>query len=170
MPRGWVWLWVAAAVVVGQVLGILLTVVSVIRPLSAQRARQEAPSAFLQGFSPRPMIELAGAVTVESFTEEIDREPRGNRPWGRTFTATVRLGPAQESLFASQVQDRFLMALYASGAHVGSSGSVSTGSIGPARREHRYIQYDRGGKTGAVHLWTIGHGDGVLVLISLHER
>jgi hypothetical protein len=54
MPRGWAWLWVATAVVVGLVLGILLTVVSVIRPLAAQRARQEAPSAFLRASRPGP--------------------------------------------------------------------------------------------------------------------
>jgi hypothetical protein len=170
MPRGWTWLGLAGATLVGMVLGILLTIVSVILPQADQMARQRTPSPFVMGFSPRTLIEQASPAKVGSIDEVLDREQPGNRPWGRTFETTLGLGPIQQDLFVSRLNNQIATTLRNSGVNSWSSGSRST--VGPRseRSSHHSFQYDRGGRAGAIHVWTVGDDDEVLVLISLHER
>jgi hypothetical protein len=170
MPRGWTWLGIAAATLVGMVLGILLTIVSVILPQADQMGRQRVPSRFVMGFSPRTLIEQVSPVKVGRIDEVLDREQPGFQPWGRTFETTLSLSPMQQDLFVSQLNNQIASALRNSGVNSWSSGSRST--VGPRsdRSSHHSLQYDRGGRAGAIHVWTVAGDGDVLVLISLHER
>jgi hypothetical protein len=95
-------------------------------------------------------------VKVESFTEETDREQRDNRPWGPDVHGDGAIEPGAGEPLRLPVAEPALDGDHHERRNVWSSGSLSTGSIGPSWRDHRYFHYDRGGKAGSVHVWTIG--------------
>ncbi|HEX8202133.1 MAG TPA: hypothetical protein VF590_16780 [Isosphaeraceae bacterium] len=170
MPRGWTRLWIAGATVLGSVLGIVLTIISVVLPEAGRLAQERAPSPFVAGFSPQAWIERVSPVSVGPVDEVLDQEQPDGPPWGRTFETTLRLGPPQQDLLISQLETLIAAELRSTGVNSWSSRFSLTPGPGPLRRHHRSFQYRRDQRAGAVFIQTVGGAEDLIVLISIHER
>jgi hypothetical protein len=162
-----------AILVLGLLLGVVLTFTTVIGPRSAELQRQRSSSTFLKSFSLIPLLEQTEpryAWRVESRLLEAPYRISGQDPFvgGKFEFATAQVPFAEQDQFLANLQPRLVASVMAP-AYINSNQSNQE-TTADKRKRSESLGYTAGDRMGVIHMEARGKGDDLTIVVVVQER
>jgi hypothetical protein len=164
---------------VGTVFGVVLAIVSIILPWKVLQRRVEQRSRFFGTFDPVGMVRRIGPPGVVWTSDEEDLKKLNlgfpdERPWARLIRISG-IGLKHDDQdpfvrnFSSQIRSN--PSSWYSGPSISPYSIRETSNLPDPSRffGDSTIGYQVGEVQGFVHIWAVGHGDGIELLIAIQE-
>ncbi len=169
----WRWLLIAAAWVTGLILGVVLTIVTVLLPRQRELSRPETTSPFYETFEPFEFMMKVRPTSVWSTVGSGRlQEPFTSKELARSVLLSGQVPEAEQNDFLTKVEtemrNRFHSFPQNGRTFLNNSASTST-SDGVSRTIHHGWTYRQGDSYGTIQILLYGLEDKVTLFFTIQE-
>jgi hypothetical protein len=166
------WLPLGGALGLGLAAGIALAIVTIILPRQHELSRTNPGSPFFRSFDPnRALHQVSPGIGASSHGAD-DRTGWGaSRTFSRSWVIHCTAKAAEQQKLIGDLEGAIQAAVRSGGGRRtfvwGSSSSTQSypGEVDITRK----IDYQTGITSGAVHIWAIGRGDSLTIIVTITE-